>query len=558
VYTPPANAEENYQYNKQLQPVRIQLGTTASTPATYCLVYNYYGGSNPATCLAPGQSSTGNDGNTMGYWFLDNASVYSHAATYTYDHVNRLATAVASPFGSGTWPGYNFTYSYDAYGNMTCVLNLNTKGTCAVLTYASNNSNQLATIGTPPNTKPFTYDAAGNMQQDPSSGTTHTYQWDAEGRMASVDSGPTWSFTYDALGHRVYWPYSGGSQEHLFDPAGNWLGIWGVDSVMPFVDHLFAVYWNGDTYFYHKNNLRSTTVTTNHSGAWVDEAVFSPWGVPLASIENFADLLDYDSKTDNDIVAFRIYSPSQGRWVSPDSLRGDVTNPQSLNLYPYVTDNPTTLTDPLGLCGCGGGSFGFGEGGGGGGGGCGGGGYGGGGRGGRGRRPTPPIIPIPGPGTWSQVGGGLFSNPFSFASIDSAPPTWFGIIDSLPLPPWSPLPPDSGAEATTEGFQLRNGQQYPTPNPAWNIFLCKVCMAGCEVDLAGDAFKCGLASSGAAALTSLIPGGWLPKAVLQGLARVASGAGKQRCNQHAIDRFGQCVGNCLENECRGSTGIVPF
>jgi RHS repeat-associated protein len=211
---------------------------------------------------------------------------------------------------------------------------------------------------------------------------------------------------------------------------------------MPFVDHLFAVYWNGDTYFYHKNNLRSTTVTTNHSGAWVDEAVFSPWGVPLASIENFADLLDYDSKTDNDIVAFRIYSPSQGRWVSPDSLRGDVTNPQSLNLYPYVTDNPTTLTDPSGLCGCGGGDFGFGEGGGGWGGGCGGG-FGGGfgGRRGGGPPPPPPIIPLPGPITTSIAGGGLFSDPFSFASVEGAPPPLVDIVYSLPL---DPTPSDTG------------------------------------------------------------------------------------------------------------------
>ncbi len=40
---------------------------------------------------------------------------------------------------------------------------------------------------------------------------------------------------------------------------------------------------------------------------------------------------------------------AEGRWLSPDPLGGDVTNPQSLNRYAYVMNNPTTLTDPLGL-----------------------------------------------------------------------------------------------------------------------------------------------------------------------------------------------------------------
>ena len=97
-------------------------------------------------------------------------------------------------------------------------------------------------------------------------------------------------------------------------------------------------------------------MTTNQTGTWVDDALFYPWGETWKYVEDFAGLPYYDTKTTNDFAAFRVYSPNIGRWFSPDSVRGDVTNPQALDLYSYVTDNPTTLTDPLGLCGCGGGS----------------------------------------------------------------------------------------------------------------------------------------------------------------------------------------------------------
>jgi len=48
---------------------------------------------------------------------------------------------------------------------------------------------------------------------------------------------------------------------------------------------------------------------------------------------------------------FREYSYGQGRWLSPDPDAGDISNPQSLNRYAYVTNNPLALTDPTGLQG---------------------------------------------------------------------------------------------------------------------------------------------------------------------------------------------------------------
>jgi len=56
-----------------------------------------------------------------------------------------------------------------------------------------------------------------------------------------------------------------------------------------------------------------------------------------------------DGETGNDYTQFRMYESNLGRWMTPDPLAGDTTNPQSLNRYAYVINNPTNLIDPLGL-----------------------------------------------------------------------------------------------------------------------------------------------------------------------------------------------------------------
>ncbi len=61
--------------------------------------------------------------------------------------------------------------------------------------------------------------------------------------------------------------------------------------------------------------------------------------------------MEYDAETTLNHTQFRQYTGIEGRWLSPDpygeSLK--LANPQSLNRYIYVVNNPLNLTDPLGL-----------------------------------------------------------------------------------------------------------------------------------------------------------------------------------------------------------------
>jgi RHS repeat-associated protein len=60
---------------------------------------------------------------------------------------------------------------------------------------------------------------------------------------------------------------------------------------------------------------------------------------------------EFDSETGNYYAYARYYDPRRGRFMSPDPLGGTVGNPQSMNRYSYVVNNPETFVDPYGFCG---------------------------------------------------------------------------------------------------------------------------------------------------------------------------------------------------------------
>ncbi|WP_438448068.1 DUF6531 domain-containing protein [Gorillibacterium sp. sgz5001074] len=56
----------------------------------------------------------------------------------------------------------------------------------------------------------------------------------------------------------------------------------------------------------------------------------------------------YDWSTGLQYAQARYYLPGVGRFISKDTYEGEITNPQSLNLWTYVHNNPMKYTDPTG------------------------------------------------------------------------------------------------------------------------------------------------------------------------------------------------------------------
>src|SRR5437879_936286 len=67
----------------------------------------------------------------------------------------------------------------------------------------------------------------------------------------------------------------------------------------------------------------------------------------------FARLHTRDTETGLDPTHFRMFSSTEGRWMSTDPAKGCGDKPQNLNRYAYAGNNPTNRIDPKGNFYCG-------------------------------------------------------------------------------------------------------------------------------------------------------------------------------------------------------------
>jgi len=94
-------------------------------------------------------------------------------------------------------------------------------------------------------------------------------------------------------------------------------------------------------------------VVKDASGNVVGEQRYTPFGETRVSTGSlFTDHLYTGQREMVDIGLYhygaRFYSPKLGRFISPDSIVPGAGNPQALNRYSYVLNNPILFNDPTG------------------------------------------------------------------------------------------------------------------------------------------------------------------------------------------------------------------
>jgi RHS repeat-associated protein len=282
--------------------------------------------------------------------------------SYQYDSQGRLAVshsgaeARAHAFSGqwGTMDGpYSQGYDYDVWGNMTHRYGWGGE----VQGGGANQTSHLYYSYTNNRRDGFSYDAAGNLTND--LGQTFTY--DAMGQQASASYFSVQQY-YDGDGMRVKKTENGTTRFYLrstvlagqvvaeMDGAGTWMRGYVYQG-----SNLLAVQAGGVNWV-HEDPVTKSKRITDDQGNVVSAIELDPWGADTDRSSNAAfqpkKFTSYERDGNgSDDAMFRRYNRWHSRFDQPDPYAGsyNLADPQSLNRYSYVQNDPVTFVDPTGL-----------------------------------------------------------------------------------------------------------------------------------------------------------------------------------------------------------------
>jgi RHS repeat-associated protein len=291
--------------------------------------------------LTSNYGTINNNGNllTVGY----SGGGLSYTQTFDYDALNRLTTSVES---GASWLQTN---SYDRYGNRSIV--------GGGLSFSASN-NRITNAG-------YVYDAAGNLTND----GVHSYAFDAENKVKTVNS-ETDVYRYDGDGNRVRKNFTYGEKVRMVY-SGQLIAEYDLSTGSLKKEYVYGakgliatIEPSAGTRYTTSDHLGSPRVVSNSSAGVVSRHDYKPFGEELGAGEggrttamgyDAADGLrqkftskERDNETGLDYLLARYYSSTQGRFTSADSFGGFMSNPQTLNRYAYVQNDPLNFIDPTG------------------------------------------------------------------------------------------------------------------------------------------------------------------------------------------------------------------
>lgn len=296
------------------------------------------------------------NGNITNIWDLVRGDNYSR--WLSYDNLDRLTAAGSASFGGDAW----HRMTYDALDNLK---SWKLAGVKDYADYVYNSQNRLTSIR---NTAGATvvglaYDLQGNLQNK----NGQLYDFDYGNRLRSVASKE--NYRYDGLGRRVQttatdgkttvWQYSQNGQM-LF--SSDWGGpdnqaqqihenVYLAGSLIATIDHAWPSNAVLATKYQHTDALGSPVAVTNAAGQVTERMDYEPWGAiinnPTRSGIGFTGHV-MDGGTGFTYMQQRYYDQSVGRFLSVDPVTAHEKPGQNFNRYWYAGNNTYKFFDPDG------------------------------------------------------------------------------------------------------------------------------------------------------------------------------------------------------------------
>jgi len=380
-------------------------GTTYTTSTTYddagrvktlsypensgTVTYNYDG---PALVSVTEGSTTYVQHSNFNQFGQNKTTSYGNGVVSTYTYVFETGTCprVNMPWlctlvtqkGGNTIQ--NLTYSYDDVANITSI-NDTISGN---QTFSYDDLDRLIQAQGPYTTQNYSYDTIGNMLSNTRVGSysyngtqphaatgagTYTYQYDANGNM---ESGAGRSITYDGENRPIQVIANGQTTDLIYDGDGGRVKktVDGVTTL--YIGKLYECTNNSckryiyagntriaqvpkdtpnDKRYYYSDHLGSSSVITLADGSLDKRYTYHPYGETNTETNWSTDNVHHkytgqelDDSTGLYFYGARYYDPILARFISPDTFIQAPADPQTLNRYSYVRNNPIRYTDPTG------------------------------------------------------------------------------------------------------------------------------------------------------------------------------------------------------------------
>ncbi|WP_161797175.1 RHS repeat-associated core domain-containing protein [Paenibacillus terrae] len=230
-------------------------------------------------------------------------------------------------------------------------------------------SNRIASEAAGEKNKTYGYDPNGNRSAEGSGKvfgmTNASYGYDSVSRLTNVSGeGKEVSYSYNGDGLLYERTEGGKTTRYYYDEEAKLMAEAEVEGGTPkityaYVYDLSGQLWarqdkaSGQLQYYQLNGHGDVVGLSDSTGKELNSYSYDIWGGPKTVKETVPNVLRYageywDDTTGLQYLRARWYDPGTARFMGEDTYQGNISDPQSLNWYAYVANNPLIYVDPSG------------------------------------------------------------------------------------------------------------------------------------------------------------------------------------------------------------------